>query len=404
MKKIILIVLITILVVLVLGPEIFGEEKIAIMDWENIKNLRWCPDGNSIAFVATFTKYNQEEDNPKKEFLYSAGIGKVNIDGSNFQIITSSPWLVPQPFALNEEVEARMRQKDSKPTGPGGYRDPTPSPKAITPTPLFSRNTLFEWSSDGKKIIFAETVFHVPQDADGYIWSINVDGTGLRPILKTDTKHLPICLQRLENGKIVFRTWDKEGFFQCLDPESGRIENRISLGVLWPPEDYLLSPDGKKILALKVAKELRNRRGSNDIFVAILGARDTTNITNSGEAGECLSPVWSPDSKKIAFGFNPTAEMGISRNHLISIWVIDADGKNSRPVTPSTKQRKEVRDEWDGWVKDTQPAWSPDGRKIAFIREYCQRINGEYKYSYSIEVATIEGEDQKTVISYVRKE
>jgi len=413
MKKIILIVLITIWVVLVLYSEIFGEEKIAIMNWKDIKNLRWCPDGNSIAFVATFVKYNPEKENPEKEF-YSAGIGKVNIDGLSFQIIASSPWLLFLEIHKenDEEITRRQRIKNPEPTGPGGYRDPTPSPKAITPIPLFSQYTPFEWSSDGKKIIFAETETVVPPKVDGYIWSINADGTGLRPLLKIDAEH-PLelnwspYLQRLDNGKIALRACKRntnEKVFQCFDPESGRIENRISLGVLWPPEDYILSPDGKKVLVLKVAKELRGRRGSDDIFVAILGARDTTNITNSGEIGECLSPVWSPDSKKIAFEFHPIEETRISRNYLNSIWVIDADGKNSRPITPSIKQRNEIRDEWDGWVKDTQPAWSPDGRKIAFIREYCQRINGKYKYSYSIEVTTIEGEDQKTVISCVRKE
>jgi TolB protein len=57
------------------------------------------------------------------------------------------------------------------------------------------------------------------------------------------------------------------------------------------------------------------------------------------------SPVWSPDGSKIAFISN--------RNYLFSLYVMNADGSNSRLVT-------------DKVMEAAAPAWSPDGGKIAF--------------------------------------
>ena len=57
------------------------------------------------------------------------------------------------------------------------------------------------------------------------------------------------------------------------------------------------------------------------------------------------SPAWSPDGSKIAFISN--------RNYHFSLYVMNADGSNSRLLT-------------DKVVEAGAPAWSPDGQKIAF--------------------------------------
>jgi Tol biopolymer transport system component len=57
------------------------------------------------------------------------------------------------------------------------------------------------------------------------------------------------------------------------------------------------------------------------------------------------SPVWSPDGRRIAFISN--------RDYLFSLYVMDADGSNARLVTSNP-------------LEPSEPAWSPDGEKIAF--------------------------------------
>ena len=78
---------------------------------------------------------------------------------------------------------------------------------------------------------------------------------------------------------------------------------------------------------------------------------DGTNRTKLLDNGQC--PVWSPDGTKIAFIRNPTGNYEPALSPDGHIWIMDADGTNQIDLTNGS-----------GW--DRNPAWSPDGTKIAF--------------------------------------
>jgi len=65
-----------------------------------------------------------------------------------------------------------------------------------------------------------------------------------------------------------------------------------------------------------------------------------------------IDPAWSPDGRKIAFSQNPLDPFG-------HIWVMNADGSEPRRLTRYRMQ-------------DFAPAWSPNGRRIAFARDPTQ--------------------------------
>ena len=65
------------------------------------------------------------------------------------------------------------------------------------------------------------------------------------------------------------------------------------------------------------------------------------------------APAWSPDGRKIAFE-RPRRDRN-AEGYVINseIFVVNADGSGERRLTRNT-------------VRDSNPVWSPDGRRIAF--------------------------------------
>jgi hypothetical protein len=74
----------------------------------------------------------------------------------------------------------------------------------------------------------------------------------------------------------------------------------------------------------------------------------TSVIDDDGQGWTYMSPAWSPDGSKIAFGS--------SRDGGWDIYVINADGSGLRRLTNHV-------------ARDDSPAWSPDGTKIAFTSD-----------------------------------
>jgi Tol biopolymer transport system component len=143
------------------------------------------------------------------------------------------------------------------------------------------------WSPDGARI-----AFHSETGDDGGEWTLrvmNADGAGL---------------QTIEDG--VEPTW---------------------------------SPDGTKLAF--------SRYGAYDIFVRDLAGGSTINLTNTmvGEG----QPAWSPDGTKIAFqSYEPGS--------VSDVYVMNPDGSGRTRLTTDP-----------GW--DADPSWSPDGRRIAFTHQ-----------------------------------
>jgi Tol biopolymer transport system component len=112
------------------------------------------------------------------------------------------------------------------------------------------------------------------------------------------------------------------------------------------------------------------RTGKGDVYLLDLAAKTTTRLTH-GE-WPYLYPQWSPDGRRIAF------IQGSNENHDIAVL---APGLN--PPAPSKQLTT-----WQ--YDDLRPVWSPDGKRIAFYTNY--NAAGDPK-TWAIAVVAADGSD-----------
>jgi len=97
-------------------------------------------------------------------------------------------------------------------------------------------------------------------------------------------------------------------------------------------------------------------RRRDHLYVFEVASKKTTQLT-SGDFDD-TEPAWSPDGKSLAFASNRSSEP--DRNYNSDIWVVAADnsdkGAHLTQVTTNPGS-------------DRAPAWSPDGKWIAYVTE-----------------------------------
>jgi len=89
---------------------------------------------------------------------------------------------------------------------------------------------------------------------------------------------------------------------------------------------------------------------ANDIYTISPDGAGLVRLTNT--AADDRDPAWSPDGTKIVFASDRSTFSRTGRGHM-HLWVINADVTGLKQLTTGTDN-------------ESQPAWSPDGTKIAY--------------------------------------
>ena len=184
------------------------------------------------------------------------------------------------------------------------------------------------------------------------LYTMHLDGAGLAPVTRdTDVRNdqpdwSPDGTRLAFISNVDSGTLGKYDIYavQTDGNELARLTNTTSsAGPVW-------SPDGSK-LAFGTYRD-----GNYDIYTMNADGSAPTNITQS--ASDEVYVTWSPDGEEMAFASNRDAiptDPPAQPLDTLDLYVMRADGTNVRRLTDNT-------------VMDTAPDWSPDGRKLAFMR------------------------------------
>jgi len=234
------------------------------------------------------------------------------------------------------------------------------------------------------------------------IWSVKADGTGERALASAETHGLVRPEWAPDGRRIAFLSDDRPGQLAYVAAANGKGQKlllppsvtEVRGGVAW-------SPDGKRIA---FSATIGAKTG---LFVMVLGSKKATFLAR-GLDTFIAGPAFSPDGKRIAYtqsAFGPRTNLsstvlwsiapdGTHRRKLASLGTTygfgvediftsswSPDGKTVAAAAPTNKgsvrsngaQVVVVKADGSGLKTLTKapgynwyPAWSPDGRKIAF--------------------------------------
>ncbi len=181
---------------------------------------------------------------------------------------------------------------------------------------------------------------------DGVLWAMNPDGSGHRKLAPAN----PGMRWSPDGQKIVFvGSWRLGNAIHVMNADGSGLErlttpvpdSRCDSGIQWHGGPAW-SPDGR---AIAFTRSCGVPGRPSEIYVMNADGSEQRMLARNPTDFDTNELAWSPRGDKIAFVSG--------RDGDLEIYVMNPDGSEQRRLTRNT-------------VRDSNPVWSPDGRRIAF--------------------------------------
>ena len=200
------------------------------------------------------------------------------------------------------------------------------------------------WSPDGRRVAFVSNrggrwgIYAMSVDGSDAVHLTNNDANDRAPVWSPDGRRIAFLSDR-----------DADRSYAPMTPEIYSMNADGSNAIRLTDNDFeddapIWSPDGQRIAFVSI------RDGNADIYAMNADGTEITRLTKHNAAD--WQPAWSPDGQRIAFVSLRDADM----SHFppaSEIYSMNADGSDMTRLTHND-------------LVDENPAWSPDGQRIAF--------------------------------------
>jgi TolB protein len=301
----------------------------------------WSPDGTRIAFIS---------DRSGQQEIYVMNVEDTlqGTDGLGVTQLTNSPevtWLPPLSWSPDGARLAAARALSFRENREGIeiYVINADGSGAVAVTGDRFNNFSPQWSPDGQHIAFI-SLRYTPT----VLYSISPDGTGLTPLGGNGARNAGPYDWSPDGRRLVYFSTARTRFGDYSDEI--RIVNADGSGEKTivafdkprrsPYSDLAWSPDGTRLIF--ASSHENTPEGSQHIYLLWADGSGLTRLT--GPAANSTQPVWSPDSKWIAF----VSSQGASKD----IYVMNVENAIRSPEALAL-----IRLTTTG--KDSDPQWQP---------------------------------------------
>jgi Tol biopolymer transport system component len=201
---------------------------------------------------------------------------------------------------------------------------------------------------DGKQVALYTT--------DGVVWIYHLSGT--KPIRKLTHKGGYLFPIWTRDGRVVFNSIveGQRGLFWQPADGSAPVE-RLTSSSAFP---YSVSPDGRTIFA----GGERSSLGQAIVTLSLNGDAVSQTVFQGARGDVVFSPSLSPDGRWLAY------ELRHENKHNVYVDPFPPTGAH-HPVTIDS---------------GSNPMWSPDGKRLFYVRETAQEMGRERAIFYSVEI------------------